>query len=157
MNANIFPVLLLAACALTTLVGQARAADPVHKQVIVIGVPKRVKFLADATRDVSDDELFVANEYSVVLDRVRKIAGDAEVPRRLRLKLLATHAEVLAGQALIAVVLEVDAGTFKARYWEVVSRTVCIPLDLLAGEPPDEGVYVSYVGDLKCLKFNNAH
>jgi len=135
--------------------GQPSAENAVHKQVLVIGHPKSVKFVADVSKMLSSEELLITNEYAVVLDGIRKIAGDGDVPSRLSIRLFASHAENILNEKVIAVVLEVEGGGFNVKYWNVIRQTTCIPQDLLTDAAPADGVQVSKVGDdQKCVTFS---
>jgi hypothetical protein len=145
---------------IATVIGarQLRADDSRHQQVVVVGSPKSVKFLDSASGLLSNGEMRIANEYVVVLERVRKIAGNGNVPSRLSLKLLASHAENIPKGALISVVLEVGGGTFEVKYWDVVRQTTCMPRELVKDAPPAEGIDVFIVGsDKGCMAFDIGH
>jgi hypothetical protein len=140
---------------ITAMIGarQAGAEESVHKQVVVIGSPKQVKFVASATGDLPDGSLRVANEYAVVLEHVRKISGDGDVPKRLSLKMFATHEVNLSGEKLITVVLGVEEGRFFVKYWDTIRQTTCIPRELYKNERLPDGYNAELVGDKVCFKF----
>jgi hypothetical protein len=132
-----------------------RAQDSMHKRVVVIGSPKSVKFLGSASKALPGDEIRIANEYAVVLERVTRIAGDTEVPSRLSLKLLAANAENIPKGALIYVALDVDSDTFDVKYWDIVRQTICIPRELVKDAPLAEEVDLSIEGDKSCMSFDS--
>lgn len=131
------------------------AADSMPKRVVVVAVPAHVKFIESASGELPNGNLIIASKYSVVLERVRKIAGDGAVPKRLRVTLFAPHKGSISSEALISVVLEVADGKFEARYWNVVRQVTCLPRELIQDESPARDVYGSVVGDEKCLKFES--
>jgi hypothetical protein len=146
-------VALALACVLIAAMPQSRAEEPAPRQIVVTGSPQKVRFLASATEWSSEEELRVANEYSVELDRVEKIFGEGDVPRRLSLRMYATHAVNLSGEKRITVVLGVENGRFYVKHWDIIRQTTCMPRELYRNERLPEGFHVQVVDDTICLKF----
>jgi hypothetical protein len=138
---------------LMTGANQLRAGNVAQGPVVVIGSPTDVKFIASESGELPNGDLRLANAYSLVLERVRKIAGEGVVPSRLRLRLSASHQGSLSREKLISVVLELKDGKYEAKYWDAVRKITCVPRELMNDETPAKDVYVSTVGDEKCMKF----
>jgi hypothetical protein len=135
--------------------GSARigAQDATGRRVVVIGAPRSATFIQSASQELANGDLIIASEYGVVLEKVRKIAGEGDVPRRLRVKLLAPHQGSLSSEPIISVVLEVRDGKFEALYWNIVSHSTCLPKQLIGDEPLATEVYGSINGSDRCLSF----
>jgi hypothetical protein len=130
------------------------AEDSLPRRIVVLAIPTHVKFVENDSRELPDGSLWIAGKYSVGLERIRMIAGDGEVPRKLRVTLSASHFGTIASEPLISVVLEVEGGKLKAVYWGAVIHSTCLPRELIDDASPVNGVYSSMVGDDKCLKFD---
>jgi hypothetical protein len=132
----------------------AVAQDQPLRQVVVVGSPGSVKFVRSASMELPNGDLIVSSEYRVVLQRVRKIAGDGEVPRRLTLNLFAAHLGSISSEPAIAVVLDIKGDVIEAKDWTIVWRTVCFPPELIRDLQLAKDIYPSSEEGKKCLKFD---
>ncbi|MEO8062377.1 MAG: hypothetical protein ABI821_06490 [Pseudomonadota bacterium] len=132
----------------------AVAQDQSVRPLVVVGAPHSVRFLKSASVELPNGDLIVSNEYRVVLQRVRKIAGDGEVPRRLTLNLFAPHMGSISSEPAIAVVLQLKGDAIEAKDWTIVWQTACFPPELIRNLKPAKEIYPSSEDDKKCLKFD---
>ena len=134
----------------------AVAQDQSVRQLVVVGSPDSVKFVKSASMELPNGDLIVSNEYRVVLQRVRKIAGDGEVPRRLTLNLFAPHLGSISSEPAIAVVLDIKGDAIDAKDWTIVWQTACFPPELMRNLQPAKEIYPASEDGKMCLKFDKS-
>jgi hypothetical protein len=132
----------------------AAAQNQSIRRLVVVGSPDSVKFVKSASVELPNGDLIVSSEYRVVLQRVRKIAGDGEVPRRLTLNLFAPHLGSIASEPAIAVVLDIKGDVIEAQDWTIVWQTVCFAPELIRDLQPAQEIYPASEDGKKCLKFD---
>jgi hypothetical protein len=132
----------------------AVAQDQSVRQLVVVGSPDSVKFVKSTSMELPNGDLIISNEHRVVLQRVRKIAGDGEVPKRLTLNLFAPHQGSIASEPAIAVVLDIKGNAIEAKDWTIVWQTACFPLELIRDLQPAQEIYPGSEDGKKCLKFD---
>ena len=131
----------------------AAAQDQSVRRLVVVGSPGSVKFVKSASVELPNGDLIVSSEYRVVLQRVRKIAGEGEVPRRLTLNLFAPHLGV-SREPAIAVVLDIKGDVIEAQDWTIVWQTACFPPEPMRHLQPVQDIYPASEDGKKCLEFD---
>ncbi|MEO8018727.1 MAG: hypothetical protein ABI769_13005 [Pseudomonadota bacterium] len=132
----------------------AIAQDQVVRSLVVVGVPQSVRFVRSASVELPNGDLIVSSEYRVVLQRVRKIAGEGEVPKRLTLNLFAPHHGSIASEPAIAVVLDMKGDVIDAKDWTIVWQTACFPPELIRDLQRAKEIYPASEDGKMCLKFD---
>jgi hypothetical protein len=132
----------------------AAGQDQSVRQLVVVGAPDSVRFVRAASVERPNGDLIVSNEYRVVLQRVRKIAGDGEIPRRLTVNLFAPHLGSISSEPAIAVVLDIKGDAIEAKDWTIVWQTACFPPELIRNLQRAKEIYPASEDGKMCLKFD---